>query len=112
MSGSVVLRMSRTVDGSLNGRECRTYQAGEVYELPDQGPGGLADVFLREGWAERVVAENEPALDLTPADDVSAASLTPRRCQATTKAGAQCQRDAELGSDYCSLPPHQAQADA
>lgn len=51
------LRMAKTVDGSLDGRQCRTYEAGEAYELPDQGPGGLADVFLREGWAELADAE-------------------------------------------------------
>lgn len=50
------LRMTQTVDGSLDGRRCQTYEAGQEYELPDQGPGGLADVFLREGWAERVSA--------------------------------------------------------
>lgn len=179
MSGSVVLRMTRTVDGSLNGRECCTYRTGEVYELPDQGPEGLASVFLREGWAERVVAvitpggivldnvaEIVPPVARTPLPTViedilklpreeierqarergiehpeqvknterlarqlawaagylvdqlledgslTSASLTPRRCQATTKAGTQCQRDAEPDADYCSLPSHRAQADA
>lgn len=47
----VTLTMTRTVDGSLNGRDVTTYRQGETYSLPDQGPQGLAAVFLREGWA-------------------------------------------------------------
>lgn len=35
---------------------------------------------------------------------------TDRRCQARTRAGTQCQRPALAGSDYCSLPAHQALA--
>lgn len=35
---------------------------------------------------------------------------TERRCQARTRAGTQCQRAALVGSDYCSLPAHQALA--
>jgi len=65
------LRMTRTVDGSLNGRDARTYQAGECYDLPDDGPQGLAGVFLREGWAELVVeAAPEPAAETAPVPPV------------------------------------------
>lgn len=48
------IRMTCTKPGSLDGRTCIDYQEGQEYDLPDQGPEGLAAVFLREGWAELV----------------------------------------------------------
>lgn len=117
------LRMTQTIDGSLNGRDVTTYQAGSTYELPDQGPGGLADVFLREGWAEEVQPAdalqvvydeffggdaNHPEL-LEARAELASETLTPHRCQAVTSRKAQCERDAADGSDYCSIPAHQKQ---
>lgn len=117
------LHMTRTVDGSLNGRDTQTYVAGSTYELPDQGPGGLADVFLREGWAEEIKPAdalqvvydeffggdaNHPDL-IEARAELATASLTPRRCQAQTGSGAQCKRDAADGSDYCTIAAHQKQ---
>lgn len=112
----MLLRMTQTRAGSLNGRDVRTYTQGETYTLPDQGPGGLPDVFLREGWAELVEPEGESAATGLEAADAPAssagsdsssdASPAPRRCQAVTRAGAQCQRDAAPGSDYCITAAH------
>lgn len=64
---SVSLRMLRTVPGSVNGRDVSTYEAGQCYELPDDGPAGLAGVFLREGWAARVAPEPVEAAPEKPA---------------------------------------------
>lgn len=123
------LRMLSTRDGSLNGRDTRTYQAGETYELPDQGEGGLAEVFLREGWAERAEPGWEQPLELQrfaltldaapgvaeelralAASTLEVDTLTPHRCQAITGRGTQCERDAVEDSDYCGLPAHAKQS--
>lgn len=40
--------MLRAANGSPDGMHVLRYEAGEVYDLP----ASLAEVFLREGWAE------------------------------------------------------------
>lgn len=50
---------SSVVPGSFNGRDVIDFQPGVEYDFPDQGAGGLAEVFLREGWAEMVGDEPE-----------------------------------------------------
>jgi hypothetical protein len=52
------VRMTQTIEGSVDGVNVRTYREGETYRLPDDGPAGLAGVFVREGWA---VPVEEPA---------------------------------------------------
>lgn len=45
-----MIKMLETRTGSPDGFALNTYQAGEVYDLPDL----LAGYFLRRGWAVRV----------------------------------------------------------
>lgn len=52
-----LLRILKTQDGSLNGRDTQTYRAGETHELPCGAPGDLGSVFVREGWALPVEPE-------------------------------------------------------
>lgn len=47
------------IPGSFNGRDVIDFQPGVEYDFPDQGAGGLAEVFLREAWAEVVGDEPE-----------------------------------------------------
>jgi hypothetical protein len=42
------IRMLKTMRGSPDGIQVFEYRAGQKYDLPDD----LAQVFLREGWAE------------------------------------------------------------
>lgn len=60
-TGMTLLRILKTMDGSLNGRDVQTFRAGEAYELPCGTPGDLGSVFVREGWAEPAEAPTVPA---------------------------------------------------
>lgn len=51
------VKMLKTKAGSPDGIEVRTYQEGEVYDLPLS----LSDVFIREKWG--VLAEAGPVED-------------------------------------------------
>lgn len=48
------IRMKERRDGSPNGRDVYTYEAGETYDADTMPPvdDDLAAVFVREGWAE------------------------------------------------------------
>lgn len=64
----ITLRMLHTIDGCVAPlAPVVTYRAGETYSLPDDGEQGLAAVFLREGWAERVEVMVPEAVVETPA---------------------------------------------
>ena len=48
------IRMKERRDGSPNGRDVYTYEAGETYDADTTPPvdDDLAAVFVREGWAD------------------------------------------------------------
>lgn len=47
----MLIRMTASKMGSVDGLSTMLYKAGEKYDLPADH-NGLAGVFLREGWAE------------------------------------------------------------
>jgi hypothetical protein len=47
------IRMTETRLGSPNGIEVKTYVEGTVLSVPTDIPVSLAEVFLREKWAEK-----------------------------------------------------------
>jgi hypothetical protein len=46
--------MTKTMQGSPDGIQVNTYETGKVYDLPSS----LAEVFLREGWAQEDKAKD------------------------------------------------------
>jgi hypothetical protein len=71
------VKMLETRDGSPDGIEINTYDAGEEYVIPAR----LGRIFVDEGWAEKLAYDDEDALadEQTQAeqlDDEAFASLT------------------------------------
>jgi len=53
------IKVNKTTDGSPNGVEVITYEAGGTYTFPR----GLGMVFVREGWGQEVQDEPGPNVD-------------------------------------------------
>lgn len=54
--------MRQTMHGSPDGVACVVYECGREYDIPETARGReLAEVFLREGWAEDADALPVPA---------------------------------------------------
>jgi hypothetical protein len=82
MEPMVRVRMLRTMNGSPDGIQVNTYEAGQVY---DKVPQSLADVFLREGAAEEDKQRAGPAERKESTPEKPAAK--PRGGRARKKAG-------------------------
>lgn len=91
-----------------------------VSDVAERAGAGLGDLMARASKAASDVAAQmadslepksngngrveEPLVELPAVTKTSAmAEAEPQRCQAMTKAGTQCKRNAMAGSDYCSM---------
>lgn len=99
--------VDRPIYLTVDGQACEAEDPRASVLLADAGtalsPTDVERLGIKGGPAGLIL----PSLGARPQDD----SLTPRRCQARTRKGEQCERDADEGSDYCSIPSHQKQGD-
>ncbi|OFX13608.1 MAG: hypothetical protein A2V59_06830 [Armatimonadetes bacterium RBG_19FT_COMBO_69_19] len=80
----IEVRMLKTMDGSPDGMRVNTYQAGQVYTLPDD----LGGVFLREGWAEEQVCEVSDVSEVEPErPELPEPTPAPKRTPTPSKRG-------------------------
>lgn len=70
------IRMNVTQQGSTDGMQVNTYEAGRVYDLPLS----LAEVFLSEGWARE-----DKAIDKVPEVKASGTKAKSKADNSTSK---------------------------
>lgn len=74
------IRMLQTIRGSRNGVNVESFETDVEYEFMEQGrEADLAAVFLREGWAAKPKAKEQPEIAAVPAAPENATRPARRR---------------------------------